>query len=95
MGRKSLAEKLYEQVKEDHEEELGTWLALYDFKGLKPNTKFWTNVKRVMNLVNGGSLIQYSIFKTASKIGAITVIRLAKHYRAETILYRAERMELS
>lgn len=94
MGRKSMAEKLYERVKGDHEEELGTWLVLYDFKGLKPSTKFWTNVKRVMNLVNGGSLIQYSVFKTASKRGAITVLRLAKHYGADTILYGAEEMDL-
>lgn len=95
MGRKSVAEKLYERVKEEHEEELGTWLVLYDFKGFKASGKFWDNVKRVMNLVNGGSLIQYSIFKTTSKRGAITVLRLAKHYGGETILYRAEEMDLS
>jgi len=95
MGRKSLAKKLYERVKEDHEEELGTWLVLYDFKGLKPTTKFWTNVKRVIDLVNGGSLVQYSVFKTNSKRGAITVLRLAKHYGAETILYGAQEMNLS
>ena len=93
MGRKSLAEKYHEQVEEDHEEERGTWLVLYDFKGIKPSTKFWTNMKRVEELVDGGSLIQYSVFKTASKRGAITVLRLAEHYGAETILYRAERMD--
>jgi len=58
-------------------------------------TKFWTNIKRVMNLVNGGSLIQYSVFKTDSKRGAITVLRLAKHYGGEAVLYRAEEMDLS
>ena len=94
MGRKSLAAKYYEQVVEEYEEDKGTWLVLYDFKGIKPNTKFWTNMKRVGNLVDGGSLIQYRVFTTASKRGAITVRRLAMHYGAETILYRAEQMDL-
>ncbi len=94
MGRKSVAEKIYEQVKEDYEEERGTWLVLYDFKGTKANSKFWVNMKRVENLVDGGSLIQYSAFTTASKRGAITVSRLAEHYGGETLLYRAERMDL-
>jgi len=38
MGRKSVAEKIYEQVKEGYEEERGTWLVLYDFKGEKANS---------------------------------------------------------
>jgi len=94
MGRKSLAEKFYEQVERDYEEEGGTWLVLYDFKGVKANSKFWSNMKRVEDLVDGGSLIQYSAFTTASKRGAITVLRLAEHYGGETILYRSERMDL-
>ena len=94
MGRKSLAKKIYKRVEEDYEEERGTWLVLYDFKGVKANSKFWMNMKRVGDLVEGGSLVQYSVFKTASKRGAITVLRLAEHYGRETILYRAERMDL-
>ena len=94
MGRKSLAEKYYQQVEEDYEEDRGAWLVLYDFKGIKANSKFWINMKRVEVLVDGGSLIQYSVFTTDSKRGAITVLRLAKHYGAETILFRAERMDL-
>ena len=81
-------------MKDKHEEEMGTWLVLYDFKGIKPNSNFWTNIKRVEELVNGGSLIQYSAFTTNSKRGAITVQRLAKHYGAETVLYQAKKMEL-
>lgn len=53
-GRRSLAEKFYERVERDYEEERGTWLVLYDFKGVKANSKFWTNMKRVENLVDGG-----------------------------------------
>ena len=94
MGRKSVAIKIYEQVKEDYEEERGTWLVLYDFKGVKANSKFWVNMKRVENLVDGGSLIQYSAFSTGSKRGAITVSKLVKHYGGESLLYRAERIDL-
>lgn len=94
MGRKSLAEKIYEQVKKSHMEEMGTWLVLYDFKGMKANSNFWTNIKRVEDLVNGGSLIQYSAFTTESKRGAITVHLLAEHYGAEAVLYRAERIKI-
>ena len=94
MGRKSLAEKYYEQVKKSHEEEVGTWLVLYDFRGMKANSNFWTNIKRVEELVEGGSLIQYSAFTTESRRGAITVHMLAEHYGAETVLYRAERIEI-
>ncbi len=94
MGRKSIAEKIYKRVEEEFEEEEGTWLVLYDFKGVKANSKFWSNMKRVEDLVDGGSLIQYSVFTTASKRGAITVSRLVEHYGGETILYRAERMNL-
>ena len=94
MGRKSMAEKIFEQVKEDHDEELGTCLVLYDFKGTKGTTKFWTNMQRAIKLF-GGSLVQYSVFKTNSKRSAITVLRLAKHYGAETILYGAKEMDLN
>lgn len=94
MGRKSLAEIIYERVKEDHEEERGTYLVLYDYKGKKANSTFWDNMKRVENLVNGGSLIQYSVFRTTSKIGAVVVQKLAEHYGAETILYSAEKIDI-
>jgi len=94
MGRKSLAEIIHERVKEGHEEERGTWLVLYDFKRMKASTKFWKNVNRVENLVNGGSMIQYSVFRTNSKRGAMTVLRLAKHYGAEAVMYRAEMMDI-
>jgi len=39
MGRKSLAEKFYEETSEEEDGEEGTWLVLYDF-GSKPNLRF-------------------------------------------------------
>jgi hypothetical protein len=92
MGRKSLAMKFYEQTENIPEEE-GTWLVLYDFKGIKPSSKYWTNLNRLINFTGGGSLVQYSVFTTKDKRAAAVAKRLAEHYGAETILYKVEKAE--
>jgi len=92
MGRKSLALKIYEDC-EDIEEETGTWLVLYDFKGIKPNSKFWDNLGRIKSLAGSGSLIQYSVFMSNSKRGAVMAMKIAHHYGAERIMYRVEKVE--
>jgi hypothetical protein len=63
-------------------------------KGIKPSSKFWINLKRVQALVGIGSLIQYSVFTTDSKRGAITAVKLAKHYGAQVKLFKAEEVNL-
>jgi len=92
MGRKSLALKIYEDC-EDIEEEPGTWLVLYDFKGIKPSSKFWDNLHRIKNLAGSGSLIQYSVFQSNSKRGAVSALKIARHYGAESIMYKVEKVE--
>ena len=92
MGRKSLALKIYEDC-EDIEEEPGTWLVLYDFKGIKPNSKFWDNLHRIKNLAGSGSLIQYSVFQSKSKRGAVSALKITRHYGAESIMYKVEKVE--
>jgi len=94
MGRKSIAEIFYEEVKKDYEEKTGSWIVVYDFMRMKANSNFWANITRVKNLVGEGSLIQNSVYKTPSKRGAITVLRLARHYGAEAIMYRAEVIDI-
>ena len=92
MGRKSLAKKFYEET-ENIPEEDGTWLVLYDFKGIKPSTKYWTNLNRLIKITGGGSLIQYSVFTTTDKRAAAVAKRLAEHYGAETIVYKVDKAE--
>ena len=92
MGRISLAEKYYQET-ENLPEEAGTWLVLYDFKGIKPSTKYWTNLNRLIKMTGGGSLIQYSVFTTREKRAAIAANELAKHYGGETMVYKVERQE--
>ena len=92
MGRISLATKFYEDT-ENIPEEDGTWLVLYDFKGIKPSTKYWTNLNRIIKIAGGGSLVQYRVFTTTDKRAAAAAKRLAKHYGAETIVYKVEKEE--
>ena len=93
MGRKSLAEKYFEETPEQEEE--GNWIVLYDFKGMKPSSKYWHNLKRLTSLVGESSLIQYSVFMTKDKRGAITATKLAKHYGTETRTFKAEELVLN
>ena len=92
MGRKSLAEKYFEETEKIPEED-GIWLVLYDFKGIKPSVKYWTNLNRLIKMTGGGSLIQYSVFTTKEKRAAFAARKLAKHYGAETIVYKVEKEE--
>ena len=92
MGRISLAKKYYEETETTNEK--GTWLMLYDFKNMKPNSKFWLNLKRIQTLTGKGSLIQYSVFTTDSKRGAITAVKLAKHYGAQVKLFKVEEVNI-
>ena len=94
MGRKSRAETLYEEVKEDYEEDTGGWIVIYDFPGMKAHSNFWDNVHRVNALVGEGALIQNSVYRTPSKIGAVTILKLAIQYGAEAFMYRAEEIEI-
>ena len=52
---------------------------LYHFKGIKPRSKFWANLKGFMPWSGEGALIPYSAFTTDRKRGAITAVKLAKH----------------
>ena len=91
MGRKSLAEKYLDEVP-DGEVEEGTWLVMYDF-GSKPNPRFWSNLRRLNDLVGESSMVQYSVFMTRSRRGAIVANKLARHYGAQVDVFKGERVE--
>ncbi len=92
MGRKSIAEEYYEEIPEKEDEEEGTWLVLYDFK-CKPNPRFWANIKRLVVLVGEGSLVQYSVFMTKSRRGAMACERIARHYGARLMVFKGEEIK--
>lgn len=87
LPRKSLAEKFYEETAID--QEVGSWLVLYSFKGIKAGTKYWKNLARVIDLA-GGDAEMRGVFKTNSKRGALTVIKIVEHYSGESSLYKVE-----
>ena len=94
MGRKSIAEEYYSEIPEEEDEEEGTWLVMYDFKS-KPNPRFWGNVKRLIGLVGEGSLVQYSVFMTRSRRGAMAAERIARHYGASVMVFKGEEIEFA
>ena len=92
MGRKSLAEEHLDEIPEGEELYEGTWLVMYDFDS-KPNPRFWLNLRRLMGLIGQGSMVQYSVFMTRSRKGAIVAQKLAKHYGARVDVFKGEKVE--
>ena len=95
MGRRSLAQEYLDEVPEQEGGEEGTWLVLYDFKGVKPNPRFWSNVKRLSALVGDSRLVQYSVFMTGSRRGAVAAVKLVRHYSGEVVVFKDEEVDLS
>ena len=89
MPRQSLAEEYYLKAEETPEEPGVEWLLLHDFEGLKPSTRFWTNLKRLKGLGGRSSLIQYSVLQTDRRRVAVAAKKLAEHYGADTIRLQA------
>jgi hypothetical protein len=58
------------------EEEDQQWLLPYDFEGIKPGTKFYTNLARLSALKGETELIQYSALLTGSRRVALAARNL-------------------
>jgi hypothetical protein len=93
MGRKSLAEKYYEAFEGEVECD-GTWIVLYDFKGIKSSSKFWDNIDRLIDIAGNGSLIQYSAFMTDNQRAESTIVRLARHYGGKAEVFKGEQVNV-
>ena len=76
----------------EEEEQEGTWLVMYDFD-TKPNPGFWSNLKRIRDLLEKGSMVQYSVFMTKSRRGAIVAEKLARYYGAQVDVFKGEKVE--
>jgi hypothetical protein len=94
MTRRSLAEILYEEAEDAPEVEGQEWLLLYDFKGIKPGTKFYTNLARLSALKGKTTLIQYSALLTSSRRVALAARNLAAHYGAKTTVFKVVETDL-
>ena len=83
MVNTSIAHRLLD----DEADEGGSWIIVYDFKGVKPNPNFWANLKRISDSRRGG-LIQYSVYGARSRSEAQAVIGLVRHYGGEARAFR-------
>ena len=93
MGRKSLAEKLWQRYIEE-EKGKETWLVIYDFHNTKPPTKLYDNIHRIKILAEDGDLIQFSVFMTRDQRAAKAVRDLIRHYDGQVTVFRGEPTEL-
>ena len=93
MGRKSLAEQIYEKYQGEQPGN-DTWLVVYDFQGIKPTTKFYDNIKRIISLAKEGQLLQCSVFMTRDQRAAKTVKDLVQHYDGQVSLFKGEIVEI-
>jgi hypothetical protein len=94
MTRRSLAEMLYDETEDAPEVEGEEWLLLYDFEGVKPRTKFYTNLARLSALKGRTELIQYSALLTNSRRVAQAARSLAAHYGAKTTIFKVMETDL-
>jgi hypothetical protein len=91
MTRKSLADTYYLEAEETAEEPGVEWILLYDFEGLKPSTKFWTNLSRLAAKSEGSTLIQRSVFLAKRRRVVAAARRLAEHYGANVEVFKGHR----
>lgn len=93
MGRRSLAQQLFEEYKEQEKGE-NTWLIVYDFPGMKPSGKFYDNLHRINSLSGEGQLVQQSMYMTRDQRGAKAIRDLVKHYDGTVMMFMGELVDL-
>ncbi len=91
MGRRSVAEKIYEKI-EPGEEEGCNWIVTYDFSS-KANPKFWSNLHRLSAHSPGSRLMQQSVYFTESRRVARAVVSLAIYCGASVDLFKCLSIE--
>lgn len=69
-------------------------MVIYDLKGVKPNPRFWAKIRRLISIVGGSRLVQYSVFVTRSKRVAIAAGKLVRQYGGEVMAFKGVEVEL-
>ena len=91
MGRKSLVEKIKEEITVSNNRR-HTWVVAYDFE-TTPSPHFYTLLKKHMgNQVNSGATfqrVQSSLIETNDLHGALVAIKLIEYYKGQGRLYKA------
>ncbi len=90
-GKKSIASEILLEL-ENESDEVGTFLVLYDFKE-NPSKYFYRNLHRIFDALDDGERIQASVIECKRLKTARAIENLAKRYKADILLYRAEPLE--
>jgi len=90
-GKKTIASRILLEL-EDDSDEAGTFLVFYDFKE-NPSKYFYRNLHLIFETLDDGERIQASVIKSKRLKTARAIEKLAEHYKAEVLLFRAEPLE--
>lgn len=86
MGRKSVAKKIIEGLKDEQEE--ADWIVCYDFRDERPVGRFYHNLQEIL-VALGGEMIQYSVFCGPMRASS-AVKELAEYYDAMVSMFRVD-----
>jgi len=86
MGRKSIAQKIIESLKDEQDE--ANWIVCYDFRDEQPVGRFYQNLQEILGTL-GGEMIQYSVFYGPERASS-AVKELAEYYGAMVSMFRVD-----
>lgn len=89
--RRTIGRMILDEL-EDIKEEEALFLVLYDFTG-KVSNYFYKNLKVIQEKTQDGVRIQKSVIQCKYSRTAKAIERLAKHYGAQVLVFRAEPVE--
>lgn len=90
-GKKTIASRILTSL-EDELDEIGNFLVFYDFPG-KASFYFYKNLALIHEELQDGKRIQKSVIECKKLRTVRAIEQLAKHYKADVLLYRAEALE--
>ena len=90
-GRRTIASRILEDL-EDVDEEEDCFLVFYDFKG-KASFYFYKNLQVIQEELQDGVKVQKSVIQCRMLKTARAIEKLAEHYKADALVYRAEPLE--
>ena len=84
MGRRSTAQKIIDGIDEKTESEFMN-MVVYDFREKEASKRFWTNLKKIIEVM-GGEMLQYSVYYGPIQ-GALAVCELVECYCGDALRF--------
>ena len=90
-GKKTIASRILKDLEDESDEE-GTFLVFYDFN-TRATTVFYKNLEEIRRTLGDGERLQKSVIQCRKLRTARAIEKLAEHYKADVLLFRAEALE--